>query len=68
MTEPWLSVDEIAKHLGVAKESIYRWLKNKNLPGHKVGRLWKFKASEVDDWARSGAAQESPGKPKEDKE
>lgn len=54
--EPWSSVDEVAKHLSVAKDSIYRWIENKSLPAHKVGRLWKFKLSEVDDWVREGGA------------
>lgn len=52
MTEPWSSVDEVAKHLGVAKDSIYRWIEKRRLPAHKTGRLWKFKLSEVDDWVR----------------
>lgn len=51
VTEPWVSVDDVAGHLGVAKDSIYRWIENKGLPAHKIGRLWKFKLSEVDDWA-----------------
>ncbi|MFN7727837.1 MAG: helix-turn-helix domain-containing protein [Bdellovibrio sp.] len=54
--EPWLSVEEIAKHLGVSKESIYRWLERKTIPAHRVGKLWKFKASEVDQWVMSGGA------------
>ena len=56
MTEPWASVDEIARHLGVAKDSIYRWIDRRNLPAHRIGRLWKFKISEVDDWVRAGGA------------
>ena len=52
--EPWVSVEALAKHLGVAKDSVYRWIDHKGLPAHKVGRLWKFKLSEVDDWVRSG--------------
>ena len=56
MTEPWASVDDVAKHLGVAKDSIYRWIENKSLPAHKIGRLWKFKLSEVDEWVRAGGA------------
>lgn len=55
-TEPWVSVDQVAKHLGVAKDSIYRWIETRNLPAHKIGRLWKFKLSEVDDWVRIGGA------------
>lgn len=54
--EPWVSVDDLAKHLGVAKDSIYRWIDHRGLPAHKIGRLWKFKLSEVDDWVRAGGA------------
>ena len=55
-TEPWVSVDDVARHLAVTKDSIYRWIDAKQMPAHKVGRLWKFKLSEVDDWIRSGGA------------
>lgn len=58
MTEPWVSVEQIAKHLGVRRDSIYRWIDAKNLPAHPIGRLWKFKVSEVDDWVRRGEARE----------
>ena len=57
MTEPWSSVDEVAKHLGVAQDSIYRWIESRGLPAHKIGRLWKFKLSEVDEWVRAGGAE-----------
>ena len=56
MSEPWVPVDDIAAHLGVAKDSIYRWIDKRNLPAHRVGRLWKFKISEVDKWIRRGGA------------
>lgn len=57
--EPWYSVEEIAKHLGVSKETIYRWLKREIVPAHRVGKLWKFKASEVDKWVHDGGADDS---------
>lgn len=56
MAEPWISVEEVAKHLGVAKDSVYRWMKKKGLPAHRMGRLWKFKISEVDGWVLQGGA------------
>ena len=31
--KPWVSVDDLAKHLGVAKYSVYRWIDHKRLPG-----------------------------------
>lgn len=63
MSEPWLSVEDIAEHLGVSKDTVYTWVANRGMPAHKVGRLWKFQASEIDDWIRSGGAavQENEG-------
>lgn len=57
--ERWLSVDEISSHLGVSKETIYKWLEKKKIPAHKVGRLWKFKATEVDSWVCEGGATDA---------
>ena len=54
-TEPWLSADDIAAHLGVTKDTVYTWIAVKAMPAHKVGRLWKFQASEIDNWVRAGA-------------
>jgi excisionase family DNA binding protein len=59
MIERWLSVEEIAIHLGVSKDTIYAWREKKGLPAHRIGRLWKFKAKEVDDWVRKGSASYS---------
>lgn len=49
-----LSVEEIAAHLGVNPDTGYKWIGRKKLPAHKVGRLWKFKASQVDEWVQAG--------------
>ena len=52
----WLSVEEIAAYLGIKRETLYKWLAEKNMPAHKVGRLWKFRKDEVDEWVRTGEA------------
>lgn len=54
----WLSVDEIAGYLGVKRETVYKWIERKNMPAHKVGRLWKFKVDEIDRWVREGRAND----------
>ena len=46
-------------HLGVARDTVYRWIDQKHLPAHRVGKLWKFKISDIDEWVRSGGADES---------
>ena len=60
-TEPWVSVEDVAKHLGVAKDSVYRWIETRRLPAHKLGRLWKFKLSKVDEWVRTGGVEGDDG-------
>ncbi|MCL1964979.1 MAG: excisionase family DNA-binding protein [Firmicutes bacterium] len=45
-------------YLGVSRETILLWIEKKSMPAHKVGRQWKFKISEVDEWIRSGEAAE----------
>jgi excisionase family DNA binding protein len=57
--EAWLSVEEIARHLNVSKETIYRWLEKEKIPAHRMGKLWRFKPSEVDEWITKGGAEES---------
>ena len=53
--EKWSSVKETAEHLGIKQDTLYKWiLRNKaSIPAHKIGRLWKFKISEIDKWVKS---------------
>ena len=51
----YISIDEAASYLGIKPVTLRTWKKsNENLPAHKVGKLWKFKRSELDDWIASG--------------
>jgi excisionase family DNA binding protein len=62
MEERWFSVDEIAEYLGVSRETVYRWIEGRGLPGHRIGKFWKFKREEVDEWVRVGRASDAlPG-------
>lgn len=54
----WLSINEISVYLGVSSDTVYKWIDKKALPAHRIGRLWKFKKAEVDEWVRSGQAAE----------
>jgi len=58
-TEPWVTAEQVARHLGAVKDTVYRWRERKGLPAHKIGGLWKFLLSEVDEWVRVGDADEN---------
>jgi len=58
MEDRWLSVEEIAQYLGISKDTVYTWINSKKMPAHKIGRLWKFKRDEIDEWIRSGSAND----------
>jgi excisionase family DNA binding protein len=62
MEDRWLSVDEIATYLGIKQDTVYKWIGDKNMPAHRVGRLWKFRKEEVDEWVRSGESDENKNK------
>lgn len=46
--ERWVGMEEMAEHLGISVVSLRRLVKEKKLPAHRMGKLWKFKVSEVD--------------------
>lgn len=58
MEDRWLSVDEIGTYLGVTRDTVYKWIGGKAMPAHKIGRLWKFKKDEVDNWVRTGGVRD----------
>lgn len=57
MTVPkdnYIGIDEAAQYLGISVATMRLWLKNSEIPAHKIGKLWKFKRSELDAWINSG--------------
>jgi excisionase family DNA binding protein len=48
--------------LGIKRDTVYKWISEKSMPAHKTGRLWKFKADEVDEWVKAGGAAEGAKK------
>ena len=35
------------------RETILHWISLRGMPAYKIGRIWKFKLSEVDAWVRN---------------
>ena len=57
MTEDrWLSLNEICEYLGIGRDTALNWIKNKGMPSCKIGKFWKFKKEDIDEWVRSGGS------------
>lgn len=54
--DKWISIEEAAEYLGIKPVTLRRWIRNKKdgIPANKIGKQWKFKVSELDEWVKSG--------------
>ena len=52
-TDKYISIDEAAEYLGIKTVTLRGWIKDrkKEIPAHRIGKFWKFKYSELADWA-----------------
>ena len=53
MNDRYLSVAEICTYLGIKRDTVYKWISKKQLPAHRIGKLWKFKMAEADEWVKN---------------
>ena len=54
--EKYINIEEAANFLGIKVVTLRNWLRNEKstIPAHKIGKLWRFKCSELDEWVKSG--------------
>ncbi len=56
--EPFVTVADIARLLGVPSSFIYERTARGEIPCYRVGRLLRFKVSEVEHWLAEGRGRE----------
>lgn len=51
----YISLEDAALYLNIKSGTLRKWIKKKpDMPAHQIGKLWKFKRVELDEWINSG--------------
>ena len=50
MNEDILTIEEVAKYLRVSERTVYDWAQKGEIPSGKIGTVWRFKKSEIENW------------------
>ena len=51
--EPTLTSHQAAQLLNIHPKTLQRMARKGQIPAHRIGDLWRFRASELDAWFRS---------------
>ena len=50
MADEILTIEEVAKYLRVSDRTVYDWAQKGEIPAGKIGTVWRFKKSEIENW------------------
>lgn len=50
----YVKADEVARHLGVTKNTVYKWAREGDIPCHVFGRKKLFVIEEIDEHSKKG--------------
>ncbi len=64
MGKKFLTASEVAEHLQVHVDTVYALVQKGELPGAKIGKQWRFDATEIQRWFTT-RAQQQPEPPDE---
>lgn len=59
MQDDILTIEEVAKYLRVSDRTVYDWAQKGEIPAGKIGTVWRFKKSEVENWVNARLSSES---------
>jgi excisionase family DNA binding protein len=71
MVQEFLNIHEVSQYLGIKPGTLYAMAESRAIPHYKIGRLVRFRKSEIDEWMRENkrdyvpsenAAPRFPGK------
>lgn len=51
----WISIEQLSEYLGISAVTIRFWIRSgKDIPAVRIGRQWRFRISDIDEWIKSG--------------
>lgn len=54
----WISIEELSEYLGISAVTIRSWIRSgKDIPAVRIGRQWRFRIEEIDEWIESGRSE-----------
>ena len=65
MEKIFLSINELVQYLDMKKSSLYSKVERKEIPYYKIGRLVRFKKSDIDLWIEKFKSETIPLRVKE---
>jgi excisionase family DNA binding protein len=58
--EPLLDSQQAAALLGIHPKTLQKLARAGTVPSHRIGDLWRFRASELDIWLQTGVNSKPP--------
>jgi excisionase family DNA binding protein len=58
LKDKWFNIEAVAEYLSITEDTARTWVREGKLPAYRVGKRYKFKLSEIDEWVRSGRINE----------
>jgi PTS system nitrogen regulatory IIA component len=55
-----LRIREVARLLNVSEQTVYRWVRERSLPAHRLGEQYRFNRVELQEWAATHGHRVSP--------
>lgn len=54
-----MTISDLAVYLQMSQSSLYKLVQRGRVPGHKVGRHWRFPKVSIDRWLQESTAKPS---------
>ena len=54
-----MDIKDVATYLRVKESTVYTWAQAGKLPAFRLGRLWRFRRRDLDDWLEKKRLQQT---------